>query len=124
VQLRCVIVDDDERFLAIAHDVLEHGGLTVAGVAHNSTEAVQCARTLRPDVMLIDIRLGQESGLEVARRLRRHGYSTTLIMISTHAAEDYADLIAESPAAGFLPKTELSAQAICRILEMGCQSPT
>jgi DNA-binding NarL/FixJ family response regulator len=119
VQLRCVIVDDDERFLAVAHDLLEGGGVTVAGVAHNSAEAVQCAQTLRPDVMLIDIRLGQESGFEVARRLGDHGHSAALIMISTLAAEDYADLITESPAAGFLPKTELSAAAIYRILEMG-----
>jgi hypothetical protein len=39
-----------------------------------------------------------------------------LIMISTHAGADYADLIAESPAAGFLPKVELSAAGIRRIL--------
>jgi hypothetical protein len=40
-------------------------------------------------------------------------------MISTHAGEDYAELIAESPAAGFLPKAQLSAAAIRRILGTG-----
>ena len=49
--------------------------------------------------------------------LARCGQSTALIMISTHAAEDYADLIAESLAVGFLPKAELSAVAIRRILD-------
>ena len=74
------------------------------------------AEALRPDVVLIDIRLGRESGFETARRLADNGHSAALVMISTHAGEDYADLIAESPATGFLPKAELSAAAIRRIL--------
>lgn len=119
VQLRCVLVDDDEEFLKVARALLEREGVTVAGVAYNSAEAVQRAQALRPDVVLIDIRLGQESGFEAARRLANNGLSAALIMISTHAGEDYAELIAESPAAGFLPKAELSAAAIRRILETG-----
>lgn len=116
MQLRCVIVDDDEEFLKVAQALLERDGMTVAGVAHNSAEALQRAQALRPDVVLVDIRLGRESGFEAARRLAANGQSTALIMISTHAGEDYAELIAESPAAGFLPKAELSAAAIRRIL--------
>jgi len=116
VQLKCVIVDDDEDFLEAAQALLERDGVTVAGVAHNSAEAVQRAEALRPDVVLIDIRLGRESGFETARRLADNGHSAALVMISTHAGEDYADLIAESPATGFLPKAELSAAAIRRIL--------
>ena len=76
-------------------------------------------RTLRPDVVLIDIRLGEESGFEAARLLAGSGQRAALIMISSHAEDDYADLIAESPAAGFLAKTELSAVAIRRVLGMG-----
>jgi CheY-like chemotaxis protein len=116
VQLRCVIVDDDDEFLTVAQALLERGGLTVAEVAHSSAEAVQRTQALRPDVVLIDIRLGRESGFEVARLLADNGHPAALIMISTHAGEDYAELIAESPATGFLPKAELSALAIRRIL--------
>jgi CheY-like chemotaxis protein len=118
VQLRCVLVDDDHAFLNVAQALLEREGMTVAGVAGNSVEAVQRVRALRPDVVLIDIRLGQESGFDAARQLAGNG-RPTLIMISTHAAADYADLIAESPAVGFLPKAELSAAAIRRILGAG-----
>ena len=110
------MVDDDEEFLKIAQALLERDGVTVAGVAYNSAEAVQRTRALRPDVVLIDIRLGRESGFEAARQLANNGQSAALIMISTHAGEDYAELIAESPAAGFLPKAELSAAAIRSIL--------
>lgn len=66
--------------------------------------------------MLVDIRLGEESGFEVARQLAGNGQLAALIMISTHAGADYADLIAESPAVGFLPEAELSAAAIRRVL--------
>jgi DNA-binding NarL/FixJ family response regulator len=116
MQLRCVIVDDDVTFLDAARASLERDGLTVAGVASSSAEAVQIARELRPDVVLIDIRLGEESGLDLARWLARDEQSAALIMISTHSREDYADLIAESPALGFLPKVELSAAAIRHLL--------
>jgi DNA-binding NarL/FixJ family response regulator len=115
VRLRCVIVDDDEAFLDVARVLLEREQVTVAGVARNGAEAVKRTRTLRPDVVLIDIRLGQESGFEVARRLAADG-PAALIMISTHARADYAGLIDESPVAGFLAKTDLSAAAIRDIL--------
>ena len=114
-----MIVDDDVTFLGAARALLERDGVTVAGVASSSAEAVRRVRELRPDVVLIDIRLGGESGFDAARWLARDGQSAALVMISTHAGEDYADLIAESPAKGFLPKAELSAAAIQRILGAG-----
>jgi DNA-binding NarL/FixJ family response regulator len=119
VQLRCVIVDDDEPFLEAARTLLERDGLTVAGVAGNCADAMRRVRALRPDVVLIDIRLGEESGFEAARLLAGNGQAAALIMISTHAREDYADLTADSPAAGFLAKADLSAAAIRRILAAG-----
>jgi DNA-binding NarL/FixJ family response regulator len=67
--------------------------------------------------VLIDIRLGRESGFEAARQLADNGPSAALIMISTHAGEDYAELIAESPATGFLPKAEVSAAAIRHVVD-------
>ena len=112
MQLRCVIIDDDARFLDVARPSLERGGVIVAGVAGSRAAAVQRVAALRPDVVLVDIRLGAESGFDVARDLAASGHAARLIMISSHAEADYADLIAEAPVAGFLPKTELSAAAI------------
>jgi DNA-binding NarL/FixJ family response regulator len=113
-----VIVDDDEAFVRAAHAVLERDGVTVAGAASNCAEAVMRAEALRPDVVLIDIRVGEESGFDVARRLADNNHAVALIMTSTYSAADYADLIAESPAAGFVPKAQLSGAAIRRVLEM------
>jgi DNA-binding NarL/FixJ family response regulator len=112
-----VLVDDDEAFLDVAQAFLEQGGgVIVAGTARSSAEALQCVRAVRPDVVLIDIRLGEESGFETARQLADSGQPAALIMISNHAGADYVSVIADSPAVGFLPKTELSAAAVQRLL--------
>lgn len=118
-RLRCVIIDDDATFLDAAKILLEAGGVTVAGVASSSADAKRRVAELRPDVVLIDIRLGKESGFDAARQLAAGGHATTMIMISTHAETDYADLLAESPVAGFLPKAQLSGAAIRQILGDG-----
>ncbi|HWD42854.1 MAG TPA: response regulator transcription factor, partial [Actinomycetota bacterium] len=93
-------------------------GVTVVGQASSSAEALQRAEELRPDVTLLDIDLGGESGLELARRLQDQTgpAPAPVILISTHAEQDYAELIAASPAIGFLPKTALSADAIRDLL--------
>jgi DNA-binding NarL/FixJ family response regulator len=114
--LRCLIVDDSPRFLDAARGLLERQGITVVGVASNSADALRRAGELRPDVTLLDLDLGGESGLELARRLHGQPGPAPVILISTHAEQDYAELIAASPAIGFLPKTTLSGDAIRGLL--------
>jgi DNA-binding NarL/FixJ family response regulator len=116
--LRCLIIDDSPRFLDAARGLLERQGITVVGVASNGAEALRRTEELRPDVTLVDIDLGGESGLELARRLHRQAGATPapVILISTHAEQDYAELIAASPAVGFLAKTALSADGIRDLL--------
>jgi DNA-binding NarL/FixJ family response regulator len=113
-----VIVDDNRAFLKAAQTLLERQGLTIAGVASTSAEAFREAERLRPDVVLVDVSLGDESGFELARRLTAdHCRGATVILISTRSEADLADLVAVSPAAGFLSKSELSAEAIRGLLD-------
>jgi DNA-binding NarL/FixJ family response regulator len=116
--LRCLIVDDSDAFLETASSLLEREGMAVVGVASNTAEALQQARALQPDVILVDIGLGDESGFDLAPLLARdsQGGSAQVILISTRDEADYTELIAESPAAGFLAKSQLSARGIGRIL--------
>lgn len=116
VMLRCLIVDDSLRFLDAARALLGRQGIEVVGVASTSAEALQKATALRPDVTLVDIDLGGESGFDVARRLRRDANPAPVILISTHVEDDYLDLIEASPALGFLPKSALSGRAIRDLL--------
>ncbi len=90
----------------------------MVGVASNSVEALRQARALRPDVILVDIGLGDEDGFELARLLAQDGQGSgaAVILISACPKSDYEELITESPAAGFLVKPELSALAVSRIL--------
>jgi CheY-like chemotaxis protein len=120
--LRCLLVDDNEAFLEAASLLLEREGVTVAGVASSIAEALRQARALRPDVILVDIGLGEESGFDLARLLAQdgrggQGVGAEVILISTGAEADYSELIEESPAAGFLAKSELSVPDISRILD-------
>ena len=118
VPLRCVIVDDNANFLEAAASLLQREGVTVAGVASSIADALRQAEQLRPDVILVDIVLGGESGFDLARRLAETGPGgPAVILISTHAEADFADLIQEAPAAGFMPKSQLSAGTIRRLLE-------
>ena len=84
--------------------------MEVVGVATTSAEALRLEEQLRPDVVLVDIRLGDESGFDLARRLRGR-----VILISTHAQSEYAEEIAGSRAVGFIAKAQLSASAVLRL---------
>ena len=108
-----LIVGDSRSFLDVGRDLLERQGVRVVGLASTSAEALRQSAELHPEVILIDITLAGESGFDLARRLaeRRRG-AAGMILISTHPQADFADLIDESPVAGFLSKSELSAGAI------------
>jgi DNA-binding NarL/FixJ family response regulator len=118
VRLRCVIVDDSAEVLRAASELLEGQGMSVVGVAETGDEAVSLMEALEPDVLLVDIVLGQESGFDLVRRLVRRDEEagSRTILISTHDEVDFAQLIAASPAIGFLSKSELSAAAIRALL--------
>jgi CheY-like chemotaxis protein len=113
-----VVVDDNPSFADVARLLLERQGERVLGAACTSTEAVGLVVESRPDVVLIDVTLGDECGLDLARHLAWDGSGDAplVILISAYSPADVAELIATSPAAGFLPRSELSADAIRRIV--------
>ena len=117
--IRCLIVDDNESFLNAARVLLRREGLIVEGVASTVDEGLRQAVALRPNVALVDVFLGEESGLDLAQRIAeaRRGDDPVIVLISTQAEDDIVDLIAGSAAAAFLPKAELSASAIRRIVD-------
>ena len=112
--MRCLIVDDSANFVDAARGLLECQGFTVVGEASTSAEALRSFEELRPDVTLVDVNLGGESGFDLAELLHRAGGPTPapVILISTHAAQDFADMIDTSPAIGFLSKSALTCSAI------------
>jgi DNA-binding NarL/FixJ family response regulator len=120
VLVRCLLVDDNEAFLETARLVLTPDGVRVDGTASNIADALLRASELRPDVVLVDIALGEENGFDLARRLAQSQVrDLAVIMISSDTEDDYADLVAESSALGFLPKAQLSGDGVRRLLGQG-----
>jgi two-component system, NarL family, nitrate/nitrite response regulator NarL len=118
MSLRCLIVDDSARFGDDARSLLEQEGVSVVGFATSGDQAVELAKELGPDLALVDIRLGAESGFDVARRLAdlTETARPKVIFVSTYDEEEFTGLIEASPALGFIAKTELSAERIRQLL--------
>ena len=118
VRPRCLIVDDNELFLEIAAASLAGDDLDVVGTATNSAEALRQVAEQRPDVVLVDINLGEESGFELARMLvgRFPQLASGVVLISTRAERDFGGLVEASAAVGFVPKTQLSARAVLEVV--------
>jgi DNA-binding NarL/FixJ family response regulator len=116
--LRCLIVDDYDRFLEVATCCLDRDGITVVGTATTVATALEETGRLRPDIVLVDVTLGEESGFELARRLvdRFPHLRSGVVLISTRAEDEFSDLIASSPAVGFVSKTRLSVNAVREVL--------
>jgi two-component system nitrate/nitrite response regulator NarL len=117
-RLSCLIVDDSPRFGEEARDVLEHQGISVVGIATSGDEALRLASGLRPDLVLVDISLGEESGFDVARRLvnTSNDKPPAVILISSYDEREFSGRIEASPTLGFIAKTELSARHIRELL--------
>jgi DNA-binding NarL/FixJ family response regulator len=107
-----LIVDDHPSFRASARRMLEADGYQVVGEASDGTSAIRAVRELQPDVVLLDIRLPDLDGLQVAEQLAANGATPAIVLTSSRDRSDLGSEIDGSPANGFIPKSELSAEGI------------
>jgi CheY-like chemotaxis protein len=123
--VRALIVEDQANFREAVRDLLERDGIEVVGEASAAREALQAAERLQPDMTLIDVGLGDESGFDLARRfaLASDRVATNVILISAHAPADVAERVSRSPVLGFISKSELSADAVRGLLEDRIHGP-
>jgi DNA-binding NarL/FixJ family response regulator len=112
-----LIVDDHAGFRSMARRLLEASGFVVAGEADTGDGAILATRALAPDVVLLDIKLPDLDGFEVARRLAAIEHGPTVVFVSSREACDYGDRVTSSDAAGFVPKDELSGTRLRTALE-------
>jgi CheY-like chemotaxis protein len=126
---RCLLVDDDAHFLESARALLQREGMQV-DTASSGAQAARRIGELRPDLVLLDVRLGEESGFTVARELHAawptEGPSEDapkIILISTYAERDFGRLVEATPVLGFITKSSLSARAIRELIEGRASGP-
>jgi DNA-binding NarL/FixJ family response regulator len=110
--LRVLIVDDQPAFRAVALELLEADGMVVVGEAAGVADAVRATAELRPDVVVLDVRLPDGSGLNAASAL--HAMAPAPIVVLTSTA-DYADVAAHRSVA-FVAKAELTGPALRRAI--------
>jgi DNA-binding NarL/FixJ family response regulator len=107
-----LIVDDHAGFRQRARALLEADGFDVVGEAATGAEALDAYRTLRPELVVLDVQLPDVDGFEVARRLHAANGGVAVVLTSSRDRSDYGSLIVDSPALGFVPKGELSGAAL------------
>jgi DNA-binding NarL/FixJ family response regulator len=112
-----LIVDDHESFRSFARSMLASEGFEVTGEAPDGESALIEAARLHPDVVLLDVQLPGIDGFEVARRLAEKPIAPVVVLTSSREASDYGSKLTESPAKGFIPKHELSAEGLAQIAE-------
>lgn len=112
-----LIVDDHAGFRACARDVLSSDGFEIVGEAADAESAIAAARELRPDVVLLDVQLPDFDGVEASKRIASLNGSSTIVLISSRDVTELAAALADSAAGGFIPKSQLSGDALRELLE-------
>jgi DNA-binding NarL/FixJ family response regulator len=114
---RVLVVDDHPSFRRMATRLLEAGGFDVVGEAEDGHAALLEAHRLRPDVVLLDVLLPDMSGFAVAEALADDPGLAAVVLVSSRSASELAAGLERSPAQGFIPKRELTAAALCALVE-------
>jgi DNA-binding NarL/FixJ family response regulator len=107
-----LIIDDHAAFRVQARALLLADGFEVVGEAVDGISGLEAARTLRPDLVLLDIGLPDVEGFEVARELAVDGPPPFVVLTSSREASEYGPRLSSSRVLGFVPKDELSGAAI------------
>jgi DNA-binding NarL/FixJ family response regulator len=115
--LTLLIVDDHAVFRSTARALLECDGWTVVGEAGDGTSGLDAARSLMPDVVLLDVRLPDLDGFTVAERLTADGGGPAVIVTSSSDDPLYPERALENGARGFVAKHDLSGAALHRVLD-------
>jgi CheY-like chemotaxis protein len=111
-----LVVDDHDSFRRVARKLLEAAGFTVTEAA-NGADGTRAAISTVPSLVLLDIHLPDVDGFEVARQIAAQDTRSVIVLMSSREASDFGGQISASPAAGFLPKHELSGAALRGFLD-------
>jgi DNA-binding NarL/FixJ family response regulator len=109
--VRVLLVDDNSLFReGVARMLRADPRFTVIGQASRGVDAVQAAESLRPDLILIDLKMPGMSGLEAIRRIRQDDAEVAIAVLTVFETADIMDSAREAGASGYLPKDSTPAQ--------------
>ena len=123
--MRILIVDDSAMVRrGVAALLLAEPGWTICGEAASAQEAIEKARDLRPDLILLDISMPGTSGLEIAPTLRAELAQSKILVMSQHDSSQLMSTVRAAKADGCIDKTELGAVLVSSIKELFEKSPS
>ena len=118
--VQVLVVDDQPPFRAAARAVLNRiAEFDLVGEAASGEEAVAMSESLHPDLVLMDINMGEMNGIEATRLVTASHPGTMVILVSTYAAEDLPADARTSGAAAYVHKDELSPRLLTGLWESG-----
>jgi two-component system, NarL family, nitrate/nitrite response regulator NarL len=112
-----LVVDDHPTFRRFARRMLEEAGFHVVGEAGGCSEAMERARDMRPQALLLDVLLPDGSGLDVAAKLSQSFEGMLVVLTSSRCRSDFGAALDDVPMAGFIPKSALSGDAFAELLQ-------
>ena len=103
-EIRVVVVDDQELVRSGFTLILERAGMSVVGEAGDGLEAIEVARSTRPDVVLMDVRMPRLDGIEATRQLLTEQPGCKVVALTTFDLDEYVYGAVRAGASGFLLK--------------------
>jgi DNA-binding NarL/FixJ family response regulator len=101
---RVLVVDDAPAIRHALRGVLEDAGIDVVGEAPDGVEGVALAGSLRPDVVLMDLRMPAADGFQATARIVREHPDVRVVVLSAYDTEESAEAVLAAGAFAFLPK--------------------
>ncbi len=111
--IRVMLIDNNASFLQLASDYLKSSqDIAVVGTALNSHDALSQASDLLPDVVLLDIRMSNQNGLEILPQLRMILPYSAIIILSMYDLDVYRDAAQKAGAVGYVLKKNMVAELL------------
>ena len=122
--LRILIVDDHAVVRRGVRALLEsHAGWEVCGEATNGRDAVEEARRLRPDIVIMDLSLPALNGLDATRQILQHAPGTEILVLTMHHSEELARDVLQAGARGYVLKRDADADLIAAVESLRQHKP-
>ena len=109
-----LLADDNSAVLTFVRKMLEKDYEILAAV-HDGNSVLRDWPRLRPDLIVLDISLGEPNGLEVAQRLRNTGCSSKIVFLTIHQGPDFVKAALDAGGSGYVVKSRMSKDLILAI---------
>ncbi len=119
-----LIVDDERYFCHVARDVISKcSRFSVVGETYSAMQAMEMVERLKPDLVLMDVEMGEISGLQATHSIKRRHPATQVVLMSIYDEREYSRLARIAGALAFVSKKDLNASTLLTALDRVRSNP-